>query len=81
MNMEETNYQKGFNNGYILSKHNPELYSKIMQGIDATDPYLQGMQEGQKQHEQDKYVDKDFLNVPSLDKAAPTHEMDKDEHE
>lgn len=48
--MDENQFTKGFNNGYFLSEHQPELLNTLVQGITSSDSaYLEGLKEGQKQ--------------------------------
>ncbi|CAN5820354.1 hypothetical protein BH10BAC2_BH10BAC2_27200 [soil metagenome] len=35
MEQQDNQFQKGFNNGYLLAKYQPELLSKITTGLDT----------------------------------------------
>ncbi len=50
----ELQFTKGFNHGYTISKHNPELSNKILKGLQPANDYSQGIVEGQKEHEKEK---------------------------
>ena len=49
--MNEVDFTKGFNNGYLLAKHSPEVMNKLTASIQPENDYLQGMFSGAKQHE------------------------------
>jgi hypothetical protein len=53
----EKNYAKGFNAGYLLEKHEPELMKQIMASPnDRTNEYYSGLQDGKKQHDKEKIL-------------------------
>ncbi len=53
----EKNYIKGFNAGYLLSQHEPELMKKIMASPnDRTNDYYSGLQDGKKQRDKEKIL-------------------------
>lgn len=44
--------QKGFNDGYLLSKYKPDLYAQLQNGLlNNQDPYVEGLLKGAKQLE------------------------------
>ena len=51
-------YIKGYNQGYQLSKHDPELLDKILQAQakEGDNEYIKAMRHGQGQHQQEKMV-------------------------
>ncbi|WP_292944510.1 hypothetical protein [Olleya sp. UBA1516] len=49
MNMEK--YIKGFNDGYLLKEHKPELLEKILSTTSSID-YIQGLKDGEREHKQ-----------------------------
>jgi hypothetical protein len=52
----ETNdefYIKGFNHGYVMAQHEPELLAQLLNATPQTD-YLEGMKDGKKQHEKEQ---------------------------
>lgn len=57
MTEKEKQYAKGFNDGYQLSKHEPDLLNKLMKSATATNDYIQGLQQGKKQHEREKLLE------------------------
>lgn len=63
MNNEKL-YAKGFNNGYILAKHTPDIYSVIEKGIKPQTDYLEGFISGGKEYE--------------IEKNAPSKQRDRD---
>lgn len=53
--MNEQQLIKGYNNGYFLAEHRPELLNALMKGITSENsPYLEGLQEGQQQRKKEK---------------------------
>lgn len=45
----EALYVKGFNDGYLLSRFEPDLYKKISNAGDKEQPYFNGLQQGHRQ--------------------------------
>lgn len=45
----DSNYQKGFNEGYLVTKHWPEMSDSIVAVKNAT-PRLNGFRDGQRQY-------------------------------
>jgi hypothetical protein len=53
----EKNYIKGFNAGYLLNQHEPELMKQILASPnDRESDYFSGLQEGKKQHDKEKIL-------------------------
>ncbi len=50
-------FQKAFNAGYQLSKHEPQLMKQILQSPNQENSYLNAMKAGNKQYEKDKFID------------------------
>lgn len=48
---EEQLYINGFNHGYLLTKHEPDLVSKITQTVRPTNDYLSGFFSGKQEWE------------------------------
>lgn len=55
MDNNDERYLKGFNSGYILAKHTPEIYAVIENGIEPKSDYLEGFVSGGKQYEMEKH--------------------------
>lgn len=53
MATENEKYIKGFNHGYYLIKHNPELLKSIL-GSKSESEYFKGLNDGSKVFEKDK---------------------------
>ncbi len=51
MNMEK--YIKGFNDGYLLKEHKPELLENILNTTSSND-YIQGLKDGENEFKQQK---------------------------
>jgi hypothetical protein len=47
-------YKKGFNAGYIIAQHEPELYGKLRDQLTPTTEFLSGFIEGGKELEKHK---------------------------
>lgn len=56
MDKKEQTYIKGFNNGYLLNKHEPELLAKLLRG-DKSHEYIKGLEAGKRQFEKEKLVE------------------------
>jgi hypothetical protein len=52
MTKNEELYIKGFNSGYIMARHEPELLKKLVKATPETE-YIKGMKDGQKEHEKE----------------------------
>lgn len=52
MSTPEQQYIKGFNHGYLLTKHLPDLVAKLLKHIkNATSDYLAGFFSGKEEYE------------------------------
>jgi len=51
--METEKYIKGFNDGYLLKQHKPELIEKLL-STSSTNEYIQGLRDGERTYEQQK---------------------------
>ena len=52
MNTEEQQYIRGFNHGYLLTKHLPDLVAKLVKHIkETTSDYLAGFFSGKEEWE------------------------------
>lgn len=68
MEKNQQDYIKGFNSGYLLSKHEPDLLAKLLKGDNANE-YIQGMQAGKKQHDREKLLEQIKTANKSKDKG------------
>lgn len=50
---EEKQFIKAFNDGYLLSKHEPKLLNSILKSDNNNNEYIQGISEGAKQHKRE----------------------------
>jgi len=50
----EKKFIKGFNHGYILAKHEPDILSKIVKNLNSTNDYIQGIVSGKEEFELEK---------------------------
>lgn len=53
----DPNYIKGFNNGYILAKEEPELFEQIMKTPNEDKEYFKGLKAGGKEFIKEKFKD------------------------
>ena len=57
MEQEETSvdpqFLKGFNNGYLLAKHDPELAAKLTAHNNERNPYFNGLVGGKQEYEKE----------------------------
>lgn len=74
-------YQKGFNEGYQIAQHMPELAEQLS-SLKTTSPHLSGLQDGrvQYQHERQVYKLPDWLKerLPKKDDLASEKKIDRD---
>jgi hypothetical protein len=47
--MDETKYIQGFNNGYILAGHKPDLVETLSTSIGTANEYVEGLKDGKEQ--------------------------------
>jgi len=67
-------YQTGFNEGYLIAEHAPELGDQLGQ-INSSLPRIEGIQDGRRQFALDRFKDLS----PSWTKERPKHrEIDRD---
>jgi hypothetical protein len=62
--VQEMKYTKGFNNGYLMAKHQPELLKKIVDSLQLDEanfkalafdqPYFDGLVSGKQEYEVEK---------------------------
>lgn len=52
--MNEEKYIKGFNSGYILASHKPELLQVVTENLAPNNDYVIGLIKGREQLEQEK---------------------------
>jgi hypothetical protein len=56
MEKNEELFKRGFNSGYLIAKHEPELYSTITKGLDNKTDYTDGLISGGKEYEMEKHA-------------------------
>lgn len=54
---EKQQFIKAFNDGYLLSKHEPELLNAILKGDRSNTPYVKVMALGKEQYNKEKELD------------------------
>lgn len=64
----DPNYQKGFNGGYILAEHEPELLSKLTKSDNANNELFKGIKAGGKEYFKEKFRDEMNKNKNNLEK-------------
>ena len=69
---------EGFNDGYIIQKHEPELANQMITNLDGVDePYMKGFVAGAKEYQMEKELDKSNL-FPGMDENFHPDFSDKD---
>ena len=68
---EDTKYQKGFNDGYLLQQNEPEI-ANMLSSVKSDDAYLEAMRECREQ-----YLHELRERLKSHTKATPSHTKDK----
>ena len=51
MEQGEQIFLKGFNSGYLLAKHEPDLLSKVAKTLEPKNDYLDGFLSGKEEYE------------------------------
>lgn len=64
-------FVKGFNDGYVLANHEPNLLNSILHNISPTNSYVSGLNSGQKEFELE-------TNVHDLAKLRQSRNQDRD---
>ena len=54
MEDQEKQFVEGFNNGYLIAKHEPYLYTTLKTGFESKNEYLDGFLTGGKEYEHEK---------------------------
>ena len=54
MENEEQQFIKGFNGGYLIAKHEPELSSKILEKLEPLNDYTKGLISGKNEWQKEK---------------------------
>lgn len=65
-------YLKGFNQGYMLQQHKPEMSEKLMENADMENEYWQGFEGGVKEYTNEISQDK------GKDSLSVDHGIDRD---
>lgn len=56
----EKKYQTGFNSGYLIAKHEPELLAQIIKTLEPSTAYVEGFFSGKEQFHSE--ITRDHLN-------------------
>lgn len=76
--MDETQFKKAFNDGYLLGRHAPNLIDAIKTITGPSNDYLNALQMGAKQYDLDKERER---NINSPDKQTIDRNKEKDDLE
>lgn len=80
MEQEETTvdpqYQKGFNDGYLLAKHEPKLATQLTSTPNDQNPYLKGLTAGKLEYDREirEWANSFSKGQPSRDDRAADKE-------
>lgn len=71
--MEEATSQfiRGFNSGYLLSKHDPDLLNSLLKSQNNDSEYIQAMILGKKEHDRE-------LLLAQLKQSQKSNQRDRD---
>ena len=77
---EDPQFSKGFNNGYIIAQHEPELSKALVVSLQNVEPpkdnmYAEGIKEGILHHELEKVKER-YKGYQSPDRGQ-NHDKDK----
>lgn len=50
---QEQQYIKGFNSGYLLAKHEPELAARLTATPNVQNPYFKGLSSGKQEYDRE----------------------------
>lgn len=56
MEDNEKQFTKGFNNGYTIAQHQPDLFEKLEKGLRSSNDYTQGFLSGGKEYGRGKSI-------------------------
>lgn len=73
--MQEQEYIKGFNHGYLLAKYLPDLLNKLISGLTQTSDYLSGFFAGKMEYELE-YTQKQLEGLKNLRESTKSQERD-----
>jgi len=62
-------YLRGFNNGYLLRKHNPMLMKNLEIGLKGNAPFVLGLKDGNKEYEKELNMNLELLQQKSKTKS------------
>lgn len=68
---DPTLFIQGFNNGYLLEQHRPELLARVLHNLSPSTEYISGLASGQKQYQQER-------TERELDELSKLRHQDKD---
>jgi hypothetical protein len=74
MDEQDKKFTKGFNNGYLIAKYQPDLFEKIEKSSNSGNEYFKGMLSGKKEYDHEKKIIR-FAN----EKIKRTKNLDKDQ--
>jgi hypothetical protein len=75
----EQEYIRGFNHGYLLTKHVPELVAKLLSGIRTTaNEYLLGFVSGKEEYEIERNRSQEINELDALRDRSHGREQDRE---
>ena len=76
MSTQEQQYIKGFNHGYLLTKHLPDLVAKLVKNMrETTNDYFSGFFSGKEEYELE-YSQSQLNELEQLRKESEDRERD-----
>lgn len=76
MELNEQQFIQGFNSGYLLAKHEPDMITLLLKDVKPVTSYIDGMKCGQIEYQQEREAD--LLNELELLRHKPTRERDSE---
>lgn len=74
MEINEKQFIKGFNHGYVLAEYEPQLLSALLKGFQTINSYTSGISYGQKEYE----LERTKGQLDELDKIRQESRNEKD---
>lgn len=68
---------KGFNNGYMLAKHEPQMLDTLLREIRPNSSYIDGMKGGQLEYQQERLQNR-VNEINQLNKTNSELDIDRE---
>ena len=79
MEQQNTRYQEGFNNGYLLAKYEPLLLDKLAKQLSSENDYLEGIFDGKGEYDIERFqIETNELKNIRNNATDHDHNLDKE---